>query len=167
MPAYHWSGYEEGLVRKRVRRPKLRVIAGGGGKADFPAIGASVAAAAGASKRHAAEEAAFIPPLRAQPADKPRPSATEARLHRYYEQQHDRRNVAANIDRLRHAIVDLAAIELPASQLLQELSPQFDRPVIRERLIKAIDCLSGFAEAWCEDETLAIPPERAGESGES
>ena len=115
----------------------------------------------------AAEEAPLIPMVRVPGADRPRrQSATEAKIHRYYEHQHERRRIAANVDRLRHAIVDLAAIELPPARLLEELSPNFDRPVIRERLIRAIDCLSGFAEAWCHQETIAVPSESTGESGE-
>jgi hypothetical protein len=151
--AYHWLRYEEGLVRerKRKRRPKLRVIAGGGGQGGVAAGEMPVSVVP--------DEGPLIPPMRLPTtgAAVARQSAAEAKIHRYYEHQHERRQVAANVDRLRHAIVDLAAIELPPARLLAELSPNFDRPVIRERLIRAIDCLSGFAEAWCRDEQVAIP----------
>lgn len=164
MRAYHWSGYEEGLVRKRMRRPKLRVIAGGGGKTTI----ARVARPTGA----VTEDEPLIPTVRVQGAktpSRPAPDVADTKLRHYYEHEHERRRVTANVDRLRHAIVDLAAIELPPSRLLAELSPNFDRPVIRERLIRAIDCLSDFAEAWCHEETTDLPPSsrRTGESGDS
>jgi hypothetical protein len=136
------------------------VIAGGGGKTNM----------ARGAKPAVADEGPLIPPKRVHGPDLPgrsRHGAAEAKLHHYYEHEHEKRRVAANVDRLRHAIVDLAAIELPPARLLAELSPNFDRPVIRERLIRAIDCLSGFAEAWCHEEAIAIPPGRAGEVGES
>jgi hypothetical protein len=39
-------------------------------------------------------------------------------------------------------------------RLLEELSPTFDRPIIRDRLIRAIDCLSQFAEEWRLEELI-------------
>jgi hypothetical protein len=97
------------------------------------------------------------------------PDADEAPRRRYYEQQHEQRRIGHNVDRLRHAIVDLAAIDLPPARLLQELSPDFDHPVIRERLLPAIDCLSRFAEAWCREEVgrTAAPQRRHEDSDDS
>jgi len=82
-------------------------------------------------------------------------TAEEEFCPRYYEGQREMRRVAADVDRLRYAIVDLAAIELEPSRLFAELDPTFDKPVIRDRLIRAIDCLSQFAEEWRLDELAA------------
>jgi hypothetical protein len=66
----------------------------------------------------------------------------------YYRRQTEQRRVAANADRLRYAVVDLAAIDLPPAQLIDALSPSFDEPIVRERLEQALDCLTRIAEEW-------------------
>jgi hypothetical protein len=81
-----------------------------------------------------------------------RTPAERALCQRYYEQQRALRTTADNVNRLRHAVVDLAAIELSPSQLLEALSPAFDEPIIRERLERALDCLSRFMEEWQRQE---------------
>jgi hypothetical protein len=62
--------------------------------------------------------------------------------------QMEERRVAAEVDRLRYAVVDLAAIDLPPSRLIAALSPSFDAPIISERLEQALATLSAFAAAW-------------------
>lgn len=77
-----------------------------------------------------------------------RTSAEKMLCERYYAQEKEIRRTADNVNRLRYAIVDLASIDLSPSQLLEALSPTFDQPIIRERLERAVDCLSRFAEEW-------------------
>ena len=99
--------------------------------------------------------AAGPPPLHLLTADGIQPAQTppdDARDARYYEHERDIRRVAADLNRLRFAIVDLAAIELPPERLLQELSPGLDRPVIAERLAQAMAWLARFSEEWEREE---------------
>jgi len=140
-------------VGKRKSRPQLRVIAGGGGKSgaaghrsrektsDLP--GPVSEAATSPLARAAAEFAQSVLP------DSP---DEELFCPHYYADQHERRHVAADVDRLRYAIVDLASIELAPARLLKEIDPTFDKPIIRDRLIRAIDCLTQFAEEWRMEE---------------
>jgi hypothetical protein len=141
----------EGFVSKRKSRPQLRVIAGGGGKSGAASPREKISdlprpAAEGATSSLARQAAEF--------AQKVLPDSPDEELFdpRYYEDQHARRHVAADVDRLRYAIVDLATIELAPAQLLKEIDPTFDKPVIRDRLIRAIDCLTQFAEEWRMEE---------------
>lgn len=76
------------------------------------------------------------------------PSADETLCQRYYVRQTEIRRIADNVNRLRHAIVDLASIDLSSSQLIEAMNPAFDQPIIRERLQRAMDCLSRFAQEW-------------------
>jgi hypothetical protein len=141
-------------VSKRRRRPQLRVIAGGGSKAGI--AGRDAPAGQVVETLWSAADVAAAPPRREPTPETPSPAIApdEEFSRRYYEGQHEKRRIAADVDRLRYAIVDLAAIELPALRLLEELSPTFDRPIIRDRLIRAIDCLSQFAEEWRLEELI-------------
>lgn len=112
-------------MSKRDTGPKLRVIEGGGRAGDEAAPSMTVA------QQAAAEEFRRM----------------------YCEQEREIRRVAADLDRLRYAIVDLAAIELPPARLIAELSPTLDVPVVRERLARAMGCLALFADAWLRQET--------------
>jgi hypothetical protein len=114
-------------------RPKLRLV-----DTTAECIGGRV------DLRVCAEPAATESLLaRALPAD-----AHKALDTQYYRRQTEQRQVAADVDRLRYAVVDLAAIDLPPSQLIDALSPSFDEPIVRERLEQALDCLTRIAAEW-------------------
>jgi hypothetical protein len=120
-------------LRTRVTRPKLRLVDTTadtiGGRVDTYACADPVAAET----------------LLAQAL----PAEAHAALDtQYYRRQIEQRHVAANADRLRYAVVDLAAIDLPPSQLIDALSPSFDEPIVRERLEQALDCLTRIAAEW-------------------
>jgi hypothetical protein len=66
----------------------------------------------------------------------------------YHQRQMHERRITANIDRLRYAVVDLAAIDLPPGELLEALSPGFDEPIVREHLADALDYLARLAAEW-------------------
>ncbi len=137
-------------MSKRKGRPRLRVIAGTGVDRGLARSDRSPEKVLDAV-RAAAEGPGSAPRERAADVPLQRGRSTpdgEEFCPRYYEGQYERRRIAADVDRLRYANVDLAAIELPPSRLLQEINPTFDRPIIRDRLIRAIDCLSHFAEEW-------------------
>jgi len=168
MAAYHPPRGEEGLVSERKSRPRLRVIAGGGAGSvpkDRPARQDPPSSKLrtrpqGAAPAPLVQKAALPPASRRAPED-------EELCPRYYEGQHERRAIAADVDRLRYAIVDLASIELPPSRLLAEIDPTFDKPIIRDRLIRAIDCLSQFAEEWRLEELTAAARASRGADEES
>ena len=154
-------------MSKRKSGPQLRLIMGGSAKIDV-AQDARGTARAKAPFDSLLPENVFSPEDGDAPVPLTRareaacaPSATspdqEEFCPRYYPGQHEQRRVAADVDRLRYAIVDLASIELEPAHLLAALSPTFDRPVIRDRLIQAIDCLTQFAEQWrLEELTEAV-----------
>ncbi len=151
-------------MSKRKSRPPLRVIMGGVSSDVAPSerpIKHGTALRAPRPLTDGPPSSLLLPdvdlPLRPQSS-----AAEEEFCPRYYEGQHERRQVAADVDRLRYAIVDLASIELPASRLLKEINPTFDRPIIRDRLIRAIDCLSHFAEEWRLEELTEAAREARG-----
>jgi hypothetical protein len=127
-------GQGSSQLRTRVDRPKLRLIDTAaidhGGSADWHV----------SAKDHAEPETLLA---RALPAE-----AHAALDTLYYRRQNEQRRVAANADRLRYAVVDLAAIDLTPAELIDALSPSFDEPIVRDRLDKALDCLTRVAEEW-------------------
>lgn len=158
-------------MSKRKSRPQLRVIVGSGVEGGIAGSERPREKVPDPSAVRAATDGVDSPLLE-RAAEMPRQpgrgtSDREEFCPRYYEGEHERRRVAADVDRLRYAIVDLAAIELPPSRLLQEINPTFDRPIIRDRLIRAIDCLSHFAEEWrLEELTEAARCSRHARDGE-
>lgn len=108
-----------------------------------------------------ADKAAGPPPLHLLTSDGIQPAQAppddDGRDEQYYEHERDIRRIATDLNRLRFAIVDLAAIELPPARLLQELSPGLDRPVIAERLAQAMAWLARFSEEWEREERVTPP----------
>lgn len=121
-------------MRTRVGRPNLRLI---DTSADRPG-GESVARAHAVSPRQA-----DLLLARALPAE-----AHAALQTAYHQRQMDARRLSANVDRLRYAVVDLAAIDLPPEKLIDALSPTFDEPIVREHIYRALDSLLRIAEEW-------------------
>ncbi len=156
-------------MSERKSRPQLRVIVGSGVDAGLrrsdrlrEKVPDPVRTAGDGAVSPMPERTADTP---VQPGESA--SDGEEFCPRYYEGQHERRRVAADVDRLRYAIVDLAAIELPPARLLQEINPTFDRPIIRDRLLRAIDCLSQVVEEWrLEELTEAARSSRGARDGE-
>ena len=121
-------------LRTRVGRPKLRLIetSAGPGAGDRPT-------GAGELSPQAAQA------LLAQAL----PAEAHAALDTpYHQRELHARRLAANVDRLRYAVVDLAAIDLPPGELLEALSPGFDEPIVREHLADALDYLARLAAEW-------------------
>jgi hypothetical protein len=121
-------------LRTRVERPKLRLV-----DTTAETIGGRADPRAGPD--HPVEADTLL--ARALPVD-----AHKALDTQYYRRQTEQRHIAANADRLRYAVVDLAAIDLPPSQLIDALSPSFDEPIVRDRLEQALDCLTRVAAEW-------------------
>jgi hypothetical protein len=121
-------------LRTRVGAPKLRLITTSPG----PAGGNPVAHPREVSVDEAQELLAQALPAEAH-------AAFETA---YHQRQLEARHRAANVDRLRYAVVDLTEIDLSPEQLIDALDPSFDEPVVRERIIRALDCLTRIAEEW-------------------
>ena len=66
----------------------------------------------------------------------------------HHRRQTELRHLAANADRLRYSVVDLASIDLPPARLIDALSPDFDRPIVGEHLEQALACLKRIVEEW-------------------
>jgi hypothetical protein len=130
-----WRPREIFKLRTRVDTPKLRLIS------------TSVDPGAGGNDAVRPDDV----PL--QPADTLLAQALPPEAHAalntaYHQRQMLMRRLAANADRLRYAVVDLAAIDVPPDELIDALSPEFDQPIVRERLEPALDYLSRLAAEW-------------------
>jgi hypothetical protein len=126
-------------LRTRVGRPKLRLI--------------ETSAATGEGDR--AVGADEMSPQRAQAllAEALLAQALPAEAHAaldtsYHQRQMQARRLAANVDRLRYAVVDLASIDLSPGELIAALSPAFDEPLVREHLESALGYLGRLADEW-------------------
>jgi len=134
-------------------RTRLRLIEGVGKTTDIELWDVS-------APTRSCEPASKPWPIKADTATWDPADVDPALRQRYYARQQEVRRLCENVDRLRYAVVDLAAIDLPPTQIIEAMSPGFDEPIVRDRLARAADCLMRFIEEWERHELRRRPGEK-------